>query len=121
VKTILVVDNEPHILKLVSFTLKSHGFEVLEASDGLSAIDTAVADQPDLILMDVVMPVLSGYEASERLKNDPRTSHIPIMMLSARSQPSEQNEGLERGALSYITKPFTPNELVRHVTELIGT
>ena len=120
-KRVLVVDNEPHILKLVSFTLKARGYEVLEASDGMAAVELAVSERPDLILMDVVMPVLSGYEAAGRLKDDPRTAHIPIVMLSAKSQPAERSEGLERGAHSYITKPFTPSELVQHVTDLIGT
>jgi DNA-binding response OmpR family regulator len=118
-KRVLAVDDEPHILKLVAFSLASHGFEVLQASDGLSASLVAESEQPDLILMDVMMPILNGYDACERIKANPKTSHIPVVMLSAKSQATEQTEGLSRGALCYITKPFTPKELVQRVTELL--
>jgi two-component system alkaline phosphatase synthesis response regulator PhoP len=120
VKRVLAVDDEPHILKLVSFSLKTHGFEVLEACDGMSAVEVAEAEQPDLILMDVMMPLLNGYDACERIKANPATADIPVVMLSAKSQVTEQAEGIGRGALCYITKPFTPKELVQRVTELIG-
>lgn len=118
-RRVLAVDDEPHILKLVSFSLASHGFDVVQASDGLSAVEVAEREQPDIILMDVMMPLLNGYEACERIKRNPKTAHIPIVMLSAKSQASEQAEGLERGALCYITKPFTPKELVQRVNELL--
>jgi DNA-binding response OmpR family regulator len=120
VSRILAVDDEPHILKLVSFSLTQHGYEVIEATDGLSAVEVAETEQPDLILMDVMMPLLDGYGACERIKANPKTAHIPVVMLSAKSQVSEQAAGLERGALCYITKPFTPRELVERVGELIG-
>ena len=119
-KRILAVDDEPHILKLVSFSLAKHGYEVIQASDGMAAIEVAEAEQPDLILMDVMMPLLDGYGACERIKANPRTCHIPVVMLSAKSQLTEQQAGLERGATGYITKPFTPRELVEQVGELIG-
>lgn len=117
---ILAVDDEPHILKLVTFSLKSHGYEVVEATDGMSAVEMAESEQPDLILMDVMMPLLTGYDACERIKANPKTSHIPVVMLSAKSQVAEQQEGIERGALCYITKPFTPRELVDRVDEIVG-
>ena len=119
-KRILAVDDEPHILKLVSFSLKSGGFEVLEASDGLSAIEVAQAEQPDLILMDVMMPVLDGYEACRRLKEDPATKDIPVVMLTAKTQLTEQQNGLDSGAVHYICKPFTPKDLVAQVQEFLG-
>ena len=118
-KRVLAVDDEPHILKLVSFSLASHGFEVLQASDGMTAASMAESEQPDLILMDVMMPILNGYDACERIKANPKTAHIPVVMLSAKSQAAEQTEGLARGALCYITKPFTPKELVQRVNELL--
>jgi two-component system alkaline phosphatase synthesis response regulator PhoP len=121
VKRILAVDDEPHILKLVSFSLSQHGYEVIQATDGMAAIEVAENEQPDLILMDVMMPILDGYAACERIKANPRTAHIPVVMLSAKSQAAEQKAGLERGALCYITKPFTPRELVQTVGELVGT
>ena len=117
---ILAVDDEPHILKLVSFSLKSGGFDVMEASDGLSAIDMAEKEQPDLILLDVMMPALDGYEACRRLKANPATADIPVVMLSAKSQQAEQAVGRDAGAMDYICKPFTPKELVAQVRELLG-
>ncbi len=117
---ILAVDDEPHILKLVAFSLSSGGFEVIEASDGLSAIEIAEAEQPDLILLDVMMPALDGYEACRRLKANPATAHIPVVMLSAKSQKAEQEVGRAAGAIDYICKPFTPKELVSQVREILG-
>jgi DNA-binding response OmpR family regulator len=100
VSRILAVDDEPHILKLVAFSLKAGGFEVIEASDGLSALEIAEAEQPDLILMDVMMPVLDGFEACRRLKENPATK--------------------DSGAKDYICKPFTPKDLVAQVTGFLG-
>ncbi len=120
VKRVLAVDDEPHILKLVAFSLRSGGFEVLEASDGLAAIEIARAEQPDLILMDVMMPALDGFEACRRLKADPATADIPVVMLSAKSQKTEQAAGLDSGATEYICKPFTPKELVAAVRGYLG-
>jgi DNA-binding response OmpR family regulator len=117
---ILAVDDEPHILKLVSFSLTSKGFEVIEASDGLTAVELAEREQPDLILLDVMMPVLDGYEACRRIKANPATKDIPIVMLSAKSQKAEQAVGLEAGALDYICKPFTPKDLVEQVRGFLG-
>lgn len=114
-KRILAVDDEPHILKLVAFSLRSGGFEVLEASDGVSALQVALSEQPDLILLDVMMPALDGYEACRRLKADAGTAHIPVVMLTAKTQVAEEKIGLECGALDYICKPFTPKDLVAKV------
>jgi len=115
VKRILAVDDEPHILKLISFSLRSHGFEVLEASDGLSAVSVAQAEHPDLILLDVMMPALDGYEACRRIKANPDTADIPIFMLTAKTQTAEHKTGFDAGAKDYITKPFTPKDLVATV------
>jgi DNA-binding response OmpR family regulator len=120
VSRILAVDDEPHILKLVAFSLKAGGFEVIEASDGLSAIEIAQAEQPDLILMDVMMPVLDGFEACRRLKQNPATQDIPVVMLTAKTQLSEQQAGLDCGAKDYICKPFTPKDLVAQVQAFLG-
>ncbi len=117
---ILVVDDEPDILKLVNFALSTRGFEVLEATDGEAAVEMALAEQPDMVLLDVMMPLLNGYDACRRIKEDPATGHIPVLMLSAKSQATEQAAGLESGADGYIVKPFTPKELVSQVTGLLG-
>ena len=119
-KRILAVDDEPHILKLVSFSLRAKGFDVLEATDGLSAIEIAEAEQPDLILMDVMMPALDGYEACRRIKANPKTAHIPVVMLTAKTQVAEQKTGLDAGALDYVCKPFTPKDLVAQVNGFLG-
>jgi DNA-binding response OmpR family regulator len=120
VSRILAVDDEPHILKLVAFSLKAGGFDVIEATDGLSAIDIAQAEQPDLVLMDVMMPVLDGFEACRRLKQNPATMDIPVVMLTAKTQLTEQKAGLDSGAAGYICKPFTPKDLVAQVQEFLG-
>ena len=117
---ILAVDDEPQILKLVMLSLKAGGFAVIEASDGISAIEIAEAEQPDLILMDVMMPVLDGFEACRRLKDNPATKDIPVVMLTAKTQLAEQKEGLDCGAMDYICKPFAPKDLVARVKELLG-
>ncbi len=114
-KRVLAVDDEPHILKLIAFSLRSHGFEVLEASDGLSAVAIAEAEQPDLVLLDVMMPACDGYEACRRIKANPATADIPVFMLTAKAQAAEQQTGLDAGALDYICKPFTPKDLVATV------
>ena len=117
---ILVVDDEPHIIKLVTFTLERRGYEVISAPDGPTGIEAAREHEPDLILMDVMMPLMTGLEALEVLKADNGTDSIPVVMLSARSQEYEKEEGLRRGALRYVTKPFAPGDLTDVVSEILG-
>jgi CheY-like chemotaxis protein len=121
VSKVLVVDDEPHIVRLVSFSLSRRGYDVLEATDGPSGIELARSEKPDLILMDVMMPGMTGFDAVEKLKAEPATAGIPVVMLSAKSQQYEQQEGLRRGAQKYICKPFTPSALVEAVSEIIGS
>lgn len=115
-----MVDDEPHIRKLVAFSLEKRGHEILQAEDGPRGIAAAREHRPDLILMDVMMPMMTGFEAVERLKRDPETAKIPVVMLSAKSQEYEQNEGLKRGAVKYVCKPFTPSVLGEVVAEILG-
>jgi CheY-like chemotaxis protein len=117
---VMVVDDEPDIRRLVCFSLGRHGFETVEACDGMSAVSMAADVQPDLILMDVMMPVLNGFDAVRKLKENPDTAEIPVVMLSAKSQQYEQEAGLESGAARYICKPFTPAQLVEQVTSFMG-
>lgn len=116
---ILVVDDEPHIRRLVSFSLQNRGHEILEAPDGPTGISMASEHQPDLILMDVMMPVMTGFEALEKLKANQATAGIPVVMLSAKSQVYEQEEGIGRGATKYVCKPFTPSVLGDVVAEVL--
>jgi two-component system alkaline phosphatase synthesis response regulator PhoP len=93
---------------------------VLEAVDGGEAYDLATGETPDIILLDVMMPVMTGYDVLDKLKANPATQHIPVVMLSAKSQRTEVEEGLARGAHEYICKPFTPKDLVQRVGEILG-
>jgi CheY-like chemotaxis protein len=121
VARILVVDDEPHIIKLVSFTLERRGHDVLSAPDGPTGLELAAAESPDLIFMDVMMPMMTGLEALEALKEDPETGEIPVVMLSAKSQTYEQEEGLRKGALRYVTKPFAPADLTDVISDILDT
>jgi two-component system alkaline phosphatase synthesis response regulator PhoP len=120
VKRILAVDDEPHILKLVGLSLKSGGFEVLEAADGFLAMEMARSEHPDLVLVDVMMPGIDGYEVCRRLKQDPETAEIPVVMLTAKTQVSERKAGMDAGATGYVNKPFAPKDLVAQVHGFLG-
>lgn len=114
-ETVLVVDDEDDIRAFLEVTLKLGGFEVISASDGEEAIDAAVREQPDLVVMDVMMPKLDGFSALNELRQDGRTSHIPVILLTAKSQQEDKIDGFAAGADDYITKPFDPDELVARV------
>jgi DNA-binding response OmpR family regulator len=116
---ILVAEDERDIRELIGFTLGLADFEVVLAQDGVEAVKEASVVKPDLILLDVRMPRMSGYEACRQLKEDPSTRHIPIVFLSAKGQEQEIEEGLNSGALDYIVKPFAPNRLVDQVRDVL--
>lgn len=116
---ILVAEDERDIRDLISFTLQFAGFEVVLASNGAEAVELAPTVNPDLILMDVRMPRMTGYQACEALKKLPETKDTPVVFLSAKGQESEIQEGLGVGALEYILKPFAPDELIRRVQQLL--
>lgn len=112
---ILAVDDEPSISKLVSHTLGRRGHEVITANDGLTALSIAATDKPDLIVLDVMMPKMDGWEVRNRLKADPSTKDIPIVFLTAVGQFEKQLAAMEEGSEDYVTKPFEPSELVEVV------
>ncbi|MBI2580758.1 response regulator [Candidatus Woesearchaeota archaeon] len=118
-KKILVVDDEPNILKLVSFILASKGYAVIEASGGAEGITKAKAEKPDLIILDVMMPKMDGFEAAKKLKSDPATRDIPILMLSSKAQFEDKMKGIDSGAMDYITKPFEKDELLQKIDEFL--
>jgi CheY-like chemotaxis protein len=112
---ILIAEDERDIRDLVAFSLQFGGFQVVQAANGAEAVERAQADLPDLILMDVRMPKMTGYEACKMLKTLPVVRDIPVVFLSAKGQESEIQTGLEAGAEEYILKPFAPDELARQV------
>lgn len=116
---ILVADDERDIRELIGFTLRFAGFEVVLTSDGIEAIERTPLEQPDLILLDVRMPKMTGYEVCRQLKDNPLTSRIPIVFLSAKGQEGEIKQGLASGAVEYIVKPFAPDDLTRQVKEIL--
>lgn len=117
--TILVVDDEPDAVDLVEFNLKSSGFQVKSASDGAEALSKARAVLPDLIVLDVMLPELDGFEICKILRRDTNTAGIPIIMLTAKAAEIDRVLGLELGADDYLTKPFSPRELVLRVKKLL--
>ena len=117
---VLVADDEDDVRDLVSYRLSRSGYEVLEARDGAAALQIAVEQAPALAVLDVMMPKLDGYELTRRLRADPATSGIPVLLLTARTQEADVSRGFEAGADDYLKKPFSPDELVARVRVLLG-
>ena len=111
-KTILVVDDETPIVDMLRFNLQKAGYKVIAAYDGMAALDLAVAKKPDLILLDVMLPKMDGFEACRKIRE---TSDVPILMLTAREEEIDKVFGLESGADDYITKPFSVRELMARI------
>jgi DNA-binding response OmpR family regulator len=117
--TILVVDDDPGVVRVVEINLAQEGYQVRTAGDGEEALASIAQEAPDLVVMDVMMPRLDGFETLKRLKEDPATAEIPILMLTARAQDEDVFEGYGTGAQWYLTKPFDPLELRRVVRHLL--
>jgi DNA-binding response OmpR family regulator len=112
---ILIAEDEPDIRELVAFTLRFAGFEVVTASNGEEAVQVAVQEMPDLALMDVRMPRMTGYDACRYMKASPQLKDIPVVFLSAKGQDSEIATGMAAGAEEYLLKPFAPDQLTERV------
>ena len=117
---ILVAEDERDIRELIEFALNYSGHEVLTAVDGLSAWDLTVAEQPDLVLLDVRMPRMDGYEVCRRIKRSEKLQHIPVAFLSAKGQETEVQAGLDAGAEEYLLKPFSLDQLDQAVARLLN-
>jgi len=117
---ILIAEDERDIRDLVAFTLRFAGHEVFAASNGEEAVEMAPKVNPDLILMDVRMPRMTGYEACKAMKADPDLKDIPVVFLSAKGQESEKQLGLEAGAEDYLLKPFAPDQLTMHIKTILA-
>ena len=118
-RSILIVDDEISIVEALAEILTWEGFSVVTAGHGRTALEQLAKAPVDIVLMDVMMPVMNGFDASRKIKENPATAEIPILMLSAKSQVYEQEQGLESGAAQYICKPFTPGELVEQVAQFL--
>src|SRR3954447_1263789 len=119
-KTILVADDESHILNVVSLKLRNAGFRVLTAADGQEALDIALAELPDLLITGYHMPQLSGLELCRRLKQDAKTQDMPKIMLTARGYHLDPQDTEESGILKMLSKPFSPRHLLTTVHEVLG-
>jgi len=117
---ILVVDDEIYIVHILDFSLGMEGYEVLTALDGEQALEKARTEKPDLIVLDIMMPKLDGYETCKRLKADPEVKDVPVILLSAKGRNVDQKVGFEVGADDYITKPFSPRKLVERINAILG-
>lgn len=113
---ILVVDDEVNILKTVALCLHSAGHQVYTAENGTDAVQKSFALSPDLVLLDILLPELSGLLVIEALRGDERTSAIPVIVISGKAEDSDIEKALVRGANNYLVKPFTPAELLEHVS-----
>lgn len=118
-KRILVVDDDPNSRKIVELMLMSQGFHLSFAENGQEGVQKASEELPDLVLMDVLMPILNGHEATRRLKSDPRTSRIPVIALTALAFESDRRDSLSAGCDGYLSKPFTRRELLAVVRNFL--
>jgi len=116
---ILIVEDEKDIIKMIEYNLKKEGFKVIDARDGEDALDLSLREHPDIILLDLMLPGIDGLEVCKTLKKESKTSSIPIIMLTAKSQESDKVVGLELGADDYITKPFSPRELIARIKAVL--
>ena len=119
IKKILIVDDEPDIVQLISYNLKKEGFHIATALDGEEALTKVREGHLDLIILDLMLPGIHGMELCRILRNNPKTAHVPIIMLTARGEEADKVRGLETGADDYMTKPFSPKELMARVKAIL--
>ncbi|HYJ33534.1 MAG TPA: response regulator [Candidatus Binatia bacterium] len=117
---ILVVDDEIYIVHILDFSLGMEGYEVVTALDGEQALERVASEKPDLIVLDIMMPKLDGYEVCRAVKSNPATKNVPVILLSAKGRNVDQKMGFDVGADDYITKPFSPRKLVERINQLLG-
>jgi DNA-binding response OmpR family regulator len=116
---ILIAEDEEHIGMMVSFRLEKSGFEVIWKQDGSSALEAVKSEKPDLVILDVMMPNMNGFEVLEQIKNDESVKHIPVIMLTAQGQESDIVGAIDKGAADYLVKPFRPAELVARIKRFL--
>jgi len=119
-KKILVIEDDPASLRLMVYTLQHEGYQVITAANGLEGLRKALKEKPDLLILDVMLPGIDGFEVCHRLRAEPQTAHLPILMLSGKAQETDKATGLKVGADDYITKPVTPSETASRVRTLLA-
>ncbi len=120
VKKILVIEDDPATSRLVDYSLRHEGYEIITAFNGLEGIRKAKNEAPDLVILDVMLPGMDGFEICHRLKADPVTAQLPILMCSAKAQDMDKQTGLKVGADDYLSKPAAPAEIVKRVGQLLA-
>ena len=116
---ILIVDDENDVVEFIGRTLQAEGFDVVAAYDGIGALDLVGTESPDLVLLDIMMPMMSGYEVCEQIKGNPQTQHIPVICVSSAHTPDARAHSLRVGAATLVVKPFLPAELVAQIRRYI--
>jgi two-component system alkaline phosphatase synthesis response regulator PhoP len=112
---VLVVDDEEYIQHILNFSFGAEGYDVVTAGDGEEGIKKAKSEKPDIIVLDIMMPKMDGYEACKRLKTDPHTKNIPVILLTAKGREVDRKLGSQAGADDYVVKPFSPGRLIERV------
>ena len=116
---VLVVDDEEYIQHILNFSFGAEGYDVVTAADGEEGIKKAKSEKPDIIVLDIMMPKMDGYEACKRLKTDPNTKGIPVILLTAKGREVDRKLGSQAGADDYVVKPFSPGRLIERVEGMI--
>ena len=117
---VLVVDDEVYILHILDFILGAENYDVVTATNGEQALQKVREEKPDLVILDIMMPKLDGYETCRLIKGDPETQNVPVILLTAKGREVDQKLGREVGASDYITKPFSPTKLIDRVQAILG-
>jgi len=119
-RKILTCDDEKHIVRLIQVNLERQGYEVVTANNGVECLEKVAAEKPDLIVLEVMMPEMTGFEVLEALKKNPDSERIPVIMLTARAQDADVLKGWQGGVECYLTKPFNPMELIAFVKRIFA-
>jgi len=117
---ILVVDDEPHIRRVLSAILGRHGFDVVMASDGSQGLDELGTEEVDLVILDLMMPGANGLEILSKIRSDPLRADTPVIILTAKGQDTDRDAALAGGANDFLTKPFSPKKLIARIQEILG-
>lgn len=119
-KKILVVDDEPFVVRSLTFVLGKHGYETLSARDGKQALKLVEEERPDLLFLDLMMPQINGYDVCRQIRSNPEWKDVYIIMLTAKGQERDRKKGLEAGANEFMVKPFSPSKVIERVKEILN-